>query len=65
MRISREHLMQEAGATGFRPEMLGKVIHLMSLLGALRQHPFLMDRWVLKGGTALNLFVFDLPHRDF
>lgn len=61
MRISHEHLMQEAGATGFRPEMLEKVIHLMSLLGALRQHPFLMDRWVLKGGTALNLFVFDLP----
>lgn len=61
MRVSREHLMQEATATGFRPEMLEKVIHLLALLDALRQHPFLTNRWVLKGGTALNLFVFDLP----
>lgn len=61
MRISREHLMQEAATTGFRPEMLEKVIHLLSLLDGLRLHPYLKDRWVLKGGTALNLFVFNLP----
>lgn len=27
----------------------------------LRSHPFLRDRLALKGGTALNLFFFDLP----
>jgi len=37
------------------------VIRLIDLLNAFRTHPFLKDRMVLKGGTALNLFVFDLP----
>jgi predicted nucleotidyltransferase component of viral defense system len=53
--------MSEATQTGFRPEMLEKVLQLSALLRALRAHPFLKDRVVLKGGTALNLFVFDLP----
>lgn len=61
MRFSREHLLQEANATGFRPEMLEKVIQLLSLLDAMRQHQFLADRWVLKGGSALNIFLFDIP----
>lgn len=61
MRISRKKLISEATQTGFRPEMLEKVLQLTVLLRALRAHPFLKDRIVLKGGTALNLFVFDLP----
>ena len=36
--------------------------HLDSeLLESLSRHPFLKRRIVLKGGTALNLFVFDVP----
>jgi len=31
------------------------------LLDALRSHPFLGERLALKGGTALDLFVFDVP----
>ncbi|MFQ5644748.1 MAG: hypothetical protein ACE5FQ_13775 [Thiogranum sp.] len=42
-------------------ETLDKVIRLIELLNAFRSHPFLKDRMVLKGGTAPNLFVFDLP----
>jgi predicted nucleotidyltransferase component of viral defense system len=61
MRISRTRLIAEASQTGFRPEILEKVIQLTFLLRALRAHPFLKDRIVLKGGTALNLFVFNLP----
>jgi predicted nucleotidyltransferase component of viral defense system len=61
MRISREKLLSEAEATGFRVEVLEKVIHLLNLLGGFRSHPFLKARLVLKGGTALNLFVFNLP----
>jgi predicted nucleotidyltransferase component of viral defense system len=38
-----------------------KVIHLLSLLDGFRGHPFLKHRLVLKGGTALNLFSFNLP----
>ncbi len=61
MKISPEMLAIEAEETGFRAEMLEKVAHLLGLLEALRSHPFLKDKLVLKGGTALNLFVFDVP----
>lgn len=61
MRISRERLRSEAETTGFRPEVLEKVIQLLNLLEGLRSHPFLKGRLALKGGTALNLFVFDMP----
>jgi len=33
----------------------------MALLDALNSHPFLKTRIALKGGTALNLFHFDVP----
>ena len=61
MTISIEQLRANAEATGFRPEILEKVIHLLSLLEGFRSHPFLKSRLALKGGTALNLFVLDLP----
>lgn len=61
MRISPERLATEAEATGFRPEILEKVIHLLELLEGIRDHPYIGTRLVLKGGTALNIFVFDLP----
>ena len=37
------------------------MLRLIELLDALRSHPFLKPRIALKGGTALNLFVFDVP----
>ncbi|MFO7948731.1 MAG: nucleotidyl transferase AbiEii/AbiGii toxin family protein [Candidatus Fermentibacteraceae bacterium] len=61
MRVSRERLMAESEATGFRPEVLEKVIHLLNLLTVFQRHPALGARLALKGGTALNLFCFDLP----
>lgn len=61
MRISHEKLTAQAEATGFRPDVLEKVAHLLGLLNALDSHPFLKGKLVLKGGTALNLFVFDVP----
>ncbi len=61
MKISRQRLLNESQATGFRPEMLEKAIHLLNLLEGFRSHPFLKGRLALKGGTALNLFLFDLP----
>jgi hypothetical protein len=41
--------------------MVEKVLHLLNLLNAFNSHPFLKSKWVLKGGTALNMFMFDLP----
>ena len=61
MKISPEKLAAEAETTGFRPDVLEKVAHLLGLLNALRSHPFLKEKLVLKGGTALNLFIFDVP----
>jgi len=59
--LSEADLQREAAATGFRSEALEKVIRLIDLLEGLRSHPFLKSRVAIKGGTALNLFVFDVP----
>jgi len=61
VRLSHDILMADAGSTGFRPEILEKCELLLSLLQGLVDDPFLGPRLVLKGGTALNLFVFDAP----
>lgn len=61
MRVSPERLAAEAESTGFRPDMLEKVAHLLGLLDTIQRHPFLNGKLALKGGTALNLFVFDVP----
>jgi len=44
MKISPEKLSAEAETTGFRPDMLEKVAHLLGLLDALRSHPFLKGK---------------------
>lgn len=52
MKISPEKLAAEAEATGFRPDVLEKVAHLLGLLDAIRSHPFLKGKLVLLGSTA-------------
>ncbi len=42
MRISKERLLSDAEATGFRTEMLEKAILLLHLLEVLFHHPFLI-----------------------
>ena len=61
MRLSRERLQREATATGFRVEILEKVAQLLDLLDGFNRHPYLKGRLALKGGTALNPLVFDVP----
>jgi predicted nucleotidyltransferase component of viral defense system len=61
MMVSLERLRGESESTGFRPDVLEKVFQLLRLLELLQDHPFLKGRPALKGGTALNLFLFDLP----
>jgi predicted nucleotidyltransferase component of viral defense system len=61
LNFSKELLLAESESTGFRPEILEKVFHLIGLLNGFNSHPFLKDRVALKGGTAVNLFIFDLP----
>lgn len=61
MKISKEKLLDSSNKTGFKPEILEKVWLLMDLLDAINKQSYLKDRLVLKGGTALNLFLFQLP----
>ncbi|SHJ62570.1 hypothetical protein SAMN02745216_01999 [Desulfatibacillum alkenivorans DSM 16219] len=61
MRVSPEKLMAEAERTGFRPDLLEKVVMLLHLLASFQNHPFLKGKLALKGGTALNLFFLNVP----
>lgn len=61
MKISQARLAEVAADTGFRPDTLEKVIRLLDLLNQINENPYLTSRLALKGGTALNLFVFDIP----
>ena len=61
MKFSPSEVLPVAESTGFKAEMVEKVLHLLNLLNALKSHPFLKGKWVLKGGTALNMFMLDLP----
>ena len=61
MRIASEEVLSISESTGHRPDILEKVLQLLHLLNGFNTHPFLKDKWVLKGGTALNVFALDLP----
>lgn len=61
MTLDARDIAREAAATGFPAETLEKVFRLIGLLNALHAHPYLRKRIALKGGTALNLFWFDVP----
>lgn len=61
LRISTQRLNELTASTGYRAEIVEKVAQLLTILREFVEHPYLRHRLVLKGGTALNLFVFDLP----
>jgi predicted nucleotidyltransferase component of viral defense system len=50
----------DTGPDGFDAANIEKVIRLRQLLSEFHKHPFLRGKLVLKGGTAINLFYFDL-----
>lgn len=57
---SRETLQRLAGETGHQPGTLEKVLRLLDLLQEIAEDEFLGSRLALKGGTALNVFHFNL-----
>ena len=60
MKLDAAYVKRIADATGFDAAQLEKVIRLRQLLIEFRKHPFLRERLVLKGGTAVNLFYLEL-----
>lgn len=61
VRLSASEVLAAADASGFDATVVEKALHLMHLLNVLNSHPSLRGTWVLKGGTALNLFVLRYP----
>jgi predicted nucleotidyltransferase component of viral defense system len=59
--ISKERLVKEQQATGYRQEIIEKVVWLINVLNSIAEDSYLKNRLALKGGTALNLFYFELP----
>ena len=59
--IGPARIRKVATDTGFRPEVVEKALYLGAILARLDRHPDLGGSWVLKGGTALNLFWMDVP----
>jgi predicted nucleotidyltransferase component of viral defense system len=59
--LTRDQLLRAASENGFGPDALEKVWMLLGLLNSIAVHPFIGPRVALKGGTALNLFVFNMP----
>jgi predicted nucleotidyltransferase component of viral defense system len=59
--LSFQRIQKVAQQTKFDAGVVEKVVHLMNLLEAIERHPVLRGKFALKGGTALNLFVFPLP----
>ena len=59
MLTSKEQLLKEARVQSYKPENLEKVYRLLDIFSQILAVPYLRDRLVLKGGTALNLFHFE------
>ena len=54
-----------ARATGFPAVEVEKPARLLALLDDLAAHPYLGERVALFGGTALNMFLLDIPRLSF
>lgn len=59
--ISTSDVRELANEHRFSTANLEKVFRLVDLLAEIYAHPFLKDCLVLKGGTAINVFLFDVP----
>ncbi|MBE3133598.1 MAG: nucleotidyl transferase AbiEii/AbiGii toxin family protein [Acidobacteria bacterium] len=58
--ITRSDVARVAGETGFRSEVVEKVLRLHGILDRLDRHEVTRGTWLLKGGTALNLLHLDV-----
>ena len=61
MRYDRITLGRQAKELGFVRDTLEKVCRLADILAFMEKDPLLSDSLALKGGTAINLTIFDLP----
>ena len=57
----KSRLSQESQKLGFIRDTYEKVCRLSSVLSFMQSDPLLKESLALKGGTAINLTIFDLP----
>lgn len=57
--ITGREVSRIAAETGFRPEVVEKVLRLQGILDRLGRHELTTGTWALKGSTALNLLYLD------
>ena len=57
----KEYIVQAANKTGFIKSTLEKVERLLNILEWINSHEKLSKLMVLKGGTAINIAVFNFP----
>ena len=60
-RYSRRDLDVRAQEYGFNRDMFEKVLRLRTILEFLNTQEYMREHLLLKGGTAINLTVFNLP----
>ena len=60
-KYEKNRLSQEAQKLGFIRDTYEKVCRLSSVLSFMQSDPLLKESLALKGGTAINLTIFDLP----
>lgn len=58
--LSQKNIAEIAERSGFIKDTVEKVVRLADILEYLASSPF-GDKLALKGGTAINLFYFDMP----
>ncbi|MBL7047379.1 MAG: nucleotidyl transferase AbiEii/AbiGii toxin family protein [Candidatus Marinimicrobia bacterium] len=58
---SKYELDDLARKTQFQFGPLEKALRILDILRLFNSHPVLQDQFVLKGGTALNFFLLDVP----
>ncbi len=59
--VSDETIKKVSEEYRFQPDTIEKALRILSFLRIFSKHPFLKSCFVLKGGTALNLFFLRLP----
>jgi predicted nucleotidyltransferase component of viral defense system len=59
--FNRNELEVAARRSGFTRDTFEKVVRLKEILTWISEQDILKDHLLLKGGTAINLTIFDLP----
>lgn len=59
--VDMSYLGKISEKSGFNRDTLGKVIRLADVLEYLNRNQIMVENLALKGGTAINLTIFDLP----